>query len=484
MTLYVVVSEADAAEIVKLNHFNFAGSPLVITESVEGWPIHHEGGTKLSQEGMQHKTLLQGVLRDRYNPGAKLLNLAGLGEDPVLIGMGYLEHKDRAEKTFKVLMTICDEAFPSPTAKRESVPSITLANNNIGSVQQVYELAVTFPEIKNLDLSGNKIANIGNLNRWRGRLRNLETLLLNGNPIDEDETFGYQQELLEWFPRLQNLSGRQVRTADQVAAAEAAKAAARPTPLPQNGSDFRDTSGIASSFLTEFFPMYDTDRTRAATKFYDSESRFSLSVITHSHRHQADAPILPWAAYMKFSRNLSRITNVPTRVQRLVQGGAMIKELWAMLPPTKHPDIKTEIHKYLVDCHPLPGLLDPSGQSANGVDGLVVSAHGEYEELDQPTGKTGKRSFTRTFVLGPAAPGSPLPYRVVSDMLSLRAYNTLPDQPAQAPADTQDPKQEMIAELSRRTNMTAAYSEMCLAQVGWDFDSALVKFNETKASQT
>jgi len=482
MTLYVMVSQADAEEIVKLNNFTFAGAPLVITENVEGWPVYQGGSTKLSQEGMQHKTQLQGVLRDRYSPDAKVLNLAALGEDPVLIGMGYLEHKDRAEKTFKVLMTICDEAFPTPAAKRESVPSVTLANNNIDSVHQVYELAVTFPELKNLDLSSNKISNISNLNRWRGRLRNLETLLLNGNPIEADQTSGYQQELLEWFPRLQNLSGQQVRTPEQVAAAEAAKAAARPTPLPQGGSDFRDASGVASSFLTEFFPMYDADRAQAATKFYDNESRFSISVITHSHRNQLDGPVLPWGAYIKYSRNLSKVSNIPTRVQRLLKGAAVIKGLWATLPPTKHPDIKTEIQKYLVDCHPLPGLLDPTGQSANGVDGLVISAHGEYEEFDQPTGKTGKRSFTRTFVLGPAVPGSALPYRVVSDMLSLRAFTPLPEQPTQVPAAAADPKQQMIEELSRRTNMTAAYSEMCLAQVDWQFDNALAKFNETKVS--
>jgi len=73
----------------------------------------------------------------------------------------------------------------------------------------------------------------------------------------------------------------------------------------------------------------------------------------------------------------------------------------------------------------LPGLADPAGQSIHGVDGLILSIHGEFEELPSPSLEKALRSFSRTFVLGPGSPGGP-PIRVVSDLLVLRAWAPLP----------------------------------------------------------
>jgi nuclear RNA export factor len=135
-----------------------------------------------------------------------------------------------------------------------------------------------------------------------------------------------------------------------------------------------------------------------------------------------------------------------------------------------------------MDCHPLPGLADPTGQSQLGVDGLIVAVHGEFEEYDPKSGLNGKRSFSRTFVLAPGISGS-AQIRVVSDMLSLRAFSPLPNvfvAPSSAPTDTVNQHQAMIAELSKQTGMVPQYSEMCLSQVEWDFGKALVIFNEKK----
>ncbi len=463
----------------KLNNFVFAGAPLVITENAEGWPQyqHKSAKSKLSQESLERKNQLQEVLGNRYNPEAKLLDLSSLGEDPVLINMGYLENKDRAEKTFKILMHICDETFPTVEAKRDAVLSVSLANNSIENVGQVFTLAETFPHLQHLDLRGNKLQDLRSLNKWHGRFRGLETLLLVDNPIEATGNLDYRSELLGWFPRLQNLSNEQVRTAEEVAAA----AAAGPPPISQHGADFRDSRGFAEAFLMQFLPQYDSDRAQLVANFYDAESLFSLSVTTHSP-HDPNWPTAPWASYMRFSRNLTKITNIGARTLRLIKGSELIKELWGTLPVTKHPDLKTDIHKYIVDCHPLPGLLDPTSQSPVGVDGLVISMHGEFDEMDQPSGKLSKRSFSRTFVLGPAAPGKPSPIRVVSDMLSLRAYNALPSSQGVVSAPPQDAKQLMVAELSKRTNMTPHFSELCLEEAGWNLDNAMIKFNEIRVS--
>ena len=483
------MSQEDAEELQKLNGFVFAGAQLTVAENPAGWPGQAEPKPKLSQETLERKAQLQQVLGVRYDGPSQLLNLSALGEDPVLIGMGYLQDKERAEKTFKVLMTICDEIFPTAEAKQKAVTSVSLANNNIDWVGQVYVLAETFPDIRHLDLSGNGFRQLKSLNRWRGRFRNLETLLLMGNPV-ETEDAGFKTELMQWFPKLMNLSNVQVRTPEQVAADEAARIAARPTPIPQFGSDFRDGSGISEAFLTQFIQLYDTDRAQAAALFYDDASQFSLSVTTHTPRDPAASgggggettPVLPWAAYLRYSRNLTKITSRSARVQRLVRGGPMIRELWNTLPQTRHPALATELHKYILDCHPLPGIPDPAGQTATGVDGLLLTLHGEFDEIDPATSRTGKRSFTRTFVLGPAAPGGAAAFRVVSDMLSLRAHQAIPGQTPPAPASEQAHKAAMVAELCKVTNMTAQYSEMCLAEAAWNYEAAVAKFQELRPS--
>jgi len=478
--LYILVNSEDMEEIAKLDKFVFAGAALHIAEHPEGWPQQDKSKEhSLSKESIDRKNQLKEVLGRRYNPDAKLLDLSDLGHDPILAEMGFLENQDRAEKTFKILMKICEETFPSAQARRDAVVSVSLANNQIETVFSVFTLAITFPDLKNLDLSGNRFASLSSLNRWRWRFRHLENLLIHDNPLAAAPNSSYQKELLDWFPKLQFLNNTQVRTAEELAAA----AAAQPTPMPQLGADFRDDSGFAEAFLTQFIALYDSDRAQLASVFYDAKSRFSLSVTTNTPRDHSDSPVLPWAAYLRTSRNLTRITTLSARVQRLFEGVGLIKDLWKTLPATKHPDLKTETHKYLVDCHPIPGLVDPSGQSQAGVDGLIITMHGEFEEVDQASGKTGKRSFTRTFVLGPTAPGSATPIRVVSELLSLRAHNALPDQQP-APAAEEQQKQQLIEALSKQTNMTPQYSTMCLEQSGWNFENAVVKFNETRVSDT
>jgi nuclear RNA export factor len=139
--------------------------------------------------------------------------------------------------------------------------------------------------------------------------------------------------------------------------------------------------------------------------------------------------------------------------------------------------------KYLIECHPLPGLADPSGQSPRGVDGLILTIHGEFEEEVKPTEK-GLRSFSRTFVLGPGAPGGP-PIRVVSDMIVLRAHSPLaiPSQTANPPqsSNPEQQHQEMVTkQLVEKTGMTPDYAILCLTETGWDLEKAFVAFNANK----
>lgn len=494
--MFIGASKEDAEEILKLNTFTFAGAALEVVESTEG--LGQANKATESKETQELRAKLQSILSQRYIGANKLLKLDALSGDAELVTLGMFENRERALKTFKGLMAICDGLFKTAQEKRDAIESISLASNGIDDVSQVESVANTFPQLKNLDMSGNQITNMKGMERWKGKFKELETLYVAGNPIEADASF--QGTLLEWFPKLQIINGTQLRTAEQIAQREEAL---KPKAIPQSGPDFRDVNGIGENFLVDFFTSYDNDRQGLVSRYYDEGSQFSLAVDTQSVR-DANAPApLPWAAYLKFSRNLIKITHQNARVQRLFKGAATIFDLWKTLPMTQHPNIKSDMSKYIMDCHPLPGLVDPSGQNPLGVDGLTISVHGEFDEYDSKSGTTGKRSFSRTFILGPGQPGRGQ-IRVVSDMVSLRAYGELPNvfapqaqapapvpAPAPAPGSTPAPAaapagadqaqhQAMLAELCKQTGMVPQYSEMCLTQVAWDFDKALVMFNEKK----
>ncbi|ROW11221.1 hypothetical protein VMCG_01462 [Cytospora schulzeri] len=461
--VYVLASKLDAEEILKLNGFIFAGAQLTIAKNDDGWPQAEKSGSmSLSDKARQDKIKLQQVLERRYNPNIKLLDLSALGQDPTLTEMGLFQAKNTAEKTFKVLMVICQELFKTAQAKRDAIESISLAGNNVDFVGQVFDLAETFPDLKHLDLSNNHFSNLKQLNKWRGRFRHLETLLLNDNPIIQAEP-NHAVELRDWFPKLQNLSNTQIRTAEDIAR-EAAKA--QPKPIPQRGTDFRDVAGLGEQFLRQFYTLYDTNRDELLATFYDEYSTFTLAVVTGGPK-DGDTAVLPWAPYLSFSRNHQRITTQAARFQRYTKG-IQIQEVWKKLPATQHPELATNLDKYIIDCHPMKGLHDPINHKVAGEDGMIITMHGEFEELEANTGRTGKRSFSRTFVIGPGLPGRGV-MRVVSDMLSISPWAPVPSQ------------QLMVAELSKRTTMNGDYAKMCLETAEWNFDRALAVFEEKKS---
>ncbi|KAL9946068.1 hypothetical protein ACHAO3_004805 [Verticillium nonalfalfae] len=479
----IAATKENAEEFIKVNGFVFAGAKLEITDS--GGSLAK--ATEASAAAQDLKSKLTNIMSQRYLTENKLLKLDALNQDQQLVEMGVLESKDRAEKLVKVMMKICDDLFKTPKDKMDNIHSISLANNGLDGVAQVEDIAETFPDLLNLDLSGNKIATLSGLMPWKGRLRKLDTLYITDNPIDIAD-LKVQAALLKFFPKLTNINGQQF-TPEHLAELQKFT---RPRPIPQHGPDFRDANGIGESFLLEFFVGFDTDRLGLLAKYYDDDSQFSLAVDTNSIRDKDAPQPMSWSAYIPKSRNLTRITTTAARETRLLSGREIILKTWNELPSTKHPDIKADTTKYIMDCHLLPGLGDPTGQTGASLDGMVLSVHGQFEEMDKASNQPGLRSFSRSFVLGPGRPGNN-PIRVVSDMLSLRAWNALPNvfvaaaatsaaAPPRVPAQEQELRQAKILELCKQTSMTPVYSEMCLNDTAWDFDRALAVFNEKKVS--
>ncbi|KAK3394819.1 hypothetical protein B0H63DRAFT_555978 [Podospora didyma] len=508
---WISVSKEDAAVLLKLDGYTYAGAALKISETSEKWP----GTITISPQAALVKENLIKVLANRYNPEQKLLDLSALGGDDILKSMNLFEGQGTAQKAFKALIgTVSMQYDNNAEAKKEAIESVSLARNGLSDVNQVFTLAIELPGLKRLDLSGNSLDTLAKISKWQHRFRDLQELHLTDNPVMTQENI--LPELLQCFPSMQILNGQQVRTPDQVV--EALKALT-PTPIPQFTSNVRDgENNVAAIFLTNFFPMFDSDRARLAAEFYDEDSWFSLSVIPNSGRP------LPWKSYLKFSRNVNRISSSrdPNLVKRVFTGGSMIAEMWKALPNTQHPAINNPT-MWLIDSHTFPDLADPSGLGATA--GLLINVNGQFEESDPSANLFGTRTFSRIFILGPSKPSNPPaknPYRVISDQLTLHDWKpqaVVAEQapvinPTTAPAANpgmtavtnpavvnpvvtypavnpitfnvevpDDMKARLIAELSQRTGMTAEFSELCLSgAANWNFESALKSFEDLKAN--
>ncbi|KAE8352076.1 mRNA export factor mex67 [Aspergillus coremiiformis] len=490
--------------MLKMNGFSFAGAPLTIQlydPSTNG--MDQTMLSEMSQNGTPSaadtKSKMTTILRKRYYQQEKLLNLSKLGNDPDLLAMGIFNSTSTESKFFPALMKVWDMNFDNSTVRREAVESVSLADNQLANIAVITTLAQTFPDLKNLDLSNNNFKDSQSLIGWRWKFRNLEFLDLTGTPYSADPSF--KDTMLKWYPKLRFLNNTEVRTAEEVASQ-------KKTPIPVQAPHFQDESQIGENFIKAFFAGYDSNRTDLLNGVYDGNSTFSLNVNTAAPR-VLQTETASWDPYIKKSRNLLKINHLPARMSRSYVGAEKIRDLWNTLPQTRHPDIGAHPEEWLIECFPIPGLPDPSGQSPTGVGGLLIMVHGKFEEINGP--KVELRSFDRTFILGPG--GGMGGIRVINDVLCLRAHGgheawkleqpivqpiqpgpppvqpqTVPPaapngygMPAPGKPDVQLQQEQLTMEISAKTGMTLQYSEMALSGNGWNMDAALKNFEELKA---
>ncbi|KAG9962092.1 hypothetical protein KCU61_g5057, partial [Aureobasidium melanogenum] len=483
--LLISVPGEDAAHVLRVDGYVFAGANMKIERaSAQDLDTGHSKESTIA--------MLKGVLARRYNVELKLLDLSALGSDPDLKAAQIFDSRSTTSKFFPALMKVLDQQFQTAAEKNDAIVSVTLANNELSNISPVTTLAQTLPQLKNLDLSNNAFKDLAALEAWRRKFPKLDHLIVSGNPLEQAEP-DYATKFMAWYPKLRLLNTVQVRS-DQDA--ESGRQVAD-IPFPIKGPNFQDEGQIAENFLRTFFAGYDTDRATLAQHYYDEQSDFSLAVNTAAPRDPTrshETAPQEWDAYIKRSRNLKKITQLPARQSRLCRGAQAIHESWSTLPATRHPDLATQPQKWLIECQSQPGIPDPTGASPVGVDGFLITVHGEFDEIDVSGQVKKTRSFDRTFILGP---GGPTGVRVVNDMLTIRAYGGFaafepdhnePQVPAEAgvpvlpPGLTPEIAEQMVLELQKQTSMTVQYAKDCLEQVQWDFDRALQAFAAVRAN--
>ncbi|KAF2221714.1 hypothetical protein BDZ85DRAFT_176915, partial [Elsinoe ampelina] len=481
-TLILSVPEAQLDTVLRLDQFEWAGNKITIKES--------EG---TSEDTKKTIDMLRQVLERRYNPELKLLDLSALGQDNDLKASAIFDSRSTTSKFFPAMMKVLDKQFETTAQKNEAIQSVSLANNDLPNLSTVTTLAVTLPALRNLDLSNNQFSKIEDIDNWRRKFPHLDHLVISGNPIEQNVP-ELAKTIVGWYKKLRMFNSIQVRTDEEAANSTATP----PLPFPIRSPVFQDEGQIAENFVRTFFTGYDTDRAALARLYYDDKSDFSYSINTQAPRDPNATEQIgsqEWEAYIKRSRNLKRMNHLPARQARLSKGVESVIQNWQLLPMTRHPDLAADAKKWLIECQLQPGLPDPTGQSTGGVDGFLITIHGEFDEIDTVSGQAKKkRSFDRTFIIGP---GGPSGVRVVNDMLTIRAYggvqafepdddnnnnNNQPEAPAIPAGLTMEVAEQMVVELQKQTGMTIGYAKDCLEQVAWNFDKALEAFASVRAT--
>ncbi|EON61995.1 hypothetical protein W97_01213 [Coniosporium apollinis CBS 100218] len=473
--LIITLPSNEALSILRLDGWVFAGANIKIEQLSE--PTRSPtppGQASRAENATEVKQLLQNFLSRRYNAEMKLLDLSALGSDAELNTLGMFNSASTQSKFFPALMKICDGLFKTAQEKKDTVHSVTLADNELSSLAAVASLAPTFPDLINLDLSNNKFPNLASLHGWKHKFRHLDHLVLSGNPF-EQESPDYQTQITNWYPTLRFLNGVQVRSDEE--AARTSKQITK-SPLPVAAPLFQDEAQIAETFITNFFAGFDSDRNALVNMYYNADTTFSLSVNSRAPRDPSQDHIKQeWDVYIKRSRNLKHIAQTPARMARKLQGQDAIREVYNTLPATRHPGLISDPQKWVIECIHQAGVPDPVGQLPYGVGGFLITIHGEYEEINISTGQPKHhRSFDRTFILGP---GGATGVRIVRDMWTVRPYGG--DQAWKVDGQALG-QEQLVAQLSAATRMNATYSRQCLEESGWNLERAVVAFESARAS--
>jgi nuclear RNA export factor len=334
-----------------------------------------------------------------------------------------------------------------------------------------------------LSLQQNNITRWSDLEPWSHatKFSQLETLLLIDNPIQRNarDPTEYQNEISRRFPSLKWLDGNAiVKIVFDIPTDSSTRSSADiKVELPgkiQQSAWAEGSKDIGVGFLSVFFSLYDNDRQNLAQQYYTPTSLFSLSVDTttphqptHQRRNVFPGPSQSsnMGSYIPQSRNLQRMTNPNTRRTRLHHGRDQIAQAFNNLPRTRHP---------IEDAAAF--VADGFQVQISSAAGIMVSVHGEFLEVTE-RGTEVRRSFDRTFLLGPPVPTNPGSHCVVvSDLLVLRPWS---GRDAWVPEPGVD-AQGLAQEVRRRTGLNEQYSEMLLRECNGDVEAAVRRFEEAK----
>lgn len=531
-TLYIrgyVKNQQDVNTLLSWSGVKFAGKSLKFMKV---------NATNNSNNGSSTGNVIEALthfLKTRYQPEMKLLNLSTVKHDPTLTQLGFFASLASTSKFFTALMKVAGDM-------NLEVKSIDLSGNELSDLTSISIMAYTFPKLQNLSLQNNNLNRIKSFETFKRKLNFLRELILVGNPVvnisNPAEIQNVKLELMKTFPRLVVLNGETLRH-------EQALISNLSFPFESQQAIFfqdQEIQLIATNFITSYINLWDSNR-QGLMVLYQAESQFSMQTDSaHPHTLEVsndlrNTPAGPdFGYYLPLSRNLTKVSSVKSRLNRVGRGPEQIYKMFTQLPKTRH-ELVNKPELYSMECQRFPQL-----------NAIMVTLHGSFEEVAAPdnleafnssfAGPKGRmshnnrnkkvtltpKSFDRTLVVIPGHNGSMI---VATDLLLVRPFSKFlswndpknkPSSPAvsvlnpnvgtppphsstpqpQPPVSVGTPlaadlpleiknnltpvQQEVLVKILLETKLNLQYGVMLCEQSQWDYNQCIINFRNSVAS--
>ncbi|CAG9863513.1 unnamed protein product [Phyllotreta striolata] len=410
------------------------------------------------------------VMAKRYNSVTKALDLTRFHADPDL--------QDNFCALFKpiVFLAIVDIIA-------ENIPeleALNLLDNKIQALSFLKNVDKKLPNLKILHVSNNKIREMSQFDTLQDLP--IVDLMLDGNPVCNKfkDKPKYISEVRKRFPKCMKLDGVELPPPISFDIQEEHR-------LPAFQQTFLCNSeggSIVRQFLEQYFLIYDSDNRQPLLQAYHEKATFSLTM-DYPYGYSKDTKGVSWLNwYATDNRNLMKVTDPNRRSKLLKQGHLAVVSFLQEMPLTKH-----DIHSFSVDlsvftpqmlCLVVTGMFKElkSGHKIPPLRyfyrTLVIVPAGtgfcianEELHVSNATPSQAKEAFKVTVNLAPTPPPS-----VVSSPVQAASVAATPDEST---------KQEMVKQMASHSGMNLEWSFKCLEETQWDFQRALLTFQNLNA---
>ncbi|XP_074530338.1 nuclear RNA export factor 1 isoform X1 [Halichoeres trimaculatus] len=407
---------------------------------------------ELKPEHLEH---LKQCMAKRFDGSQQALDLNNIRTDPDLVSQNIevtLNRKSNMEAVIKII--------------QENIPELTclnLSNNRIHKLDELSELVTKVPNLKTLNLSHNELKSDRELDKVKG-LKLVELWLIR-NPLCDffKDQASYISAVRQRFPRLLKLDGHDLPP-------PIGFDVETPTTIPPcKGSCFgsEDIKVLILRFLQQYYNIYDSgDRQPLLDAYHDGAS---LSLTTPYSTQNPSRSSL--GEYHKDTRNLKRIKDSTMRYRLLKHTRLNVVAFLNELPKTQH-----DIASFTVDVNTYTNTL------------LSFTVSGVFKEVVvDGKSRESTMAFSRVFITVPAG-GSGL--CIVNDQMFIRMATTEEIRrafvaPAPTPSSSPVPtltasQQEMLTAFSATSGMNLEWSQKCLQDNEWDFNTAAQVFTQLK----
>ncbi|KAE9530577.1 hypothetical protein AGLY_011039, partial [Aphis glycines] len=325
------------------------------------------------------------TMATRYNPGTKSLDLSRYYACPLFTDNQLFVPLNQPAVLLEVLKIV---------AQYTDLYGLNLANNHIYLGENLIWIRRLFPDLKVLDLAGNKFSDLKELKSLSGYT--IEVLNLEGNPLcDTVDNERYKRDLQQLFPTLNKLDNSELSSRDCLLETKfkmpISLGNCYPIPEGHNPELSNHLTSLVESFLIQYYERYDSQMYRqTVSEAYHENATFTLS--SNLPFKNVNGSL---TEYLPESRNFLKTDNHEYEKSYLHKGKENIINFFLeKLPKSKH-----DYGSFVVD---VPLANDEL---------LQIVVNGVFAE--ETNDKHIFRSFCRTFCLVPVGSS----WNIISDML-------------------------------------------------------------------